>query len=225
MPQPACTVMSAMAVSVIDISQSNHQNGEEAAEAPPRLQPTCQRPMLLDEMMRFLQDAGIGEAAAMGYAAALVNDGFDTVRHLASHGHECAHALYDRPPCGVPHCCRAQPSAFGELSAQELEDDFHFKRGHLRMVDRYRKERAGERVDSEGAGNNSADMERTDSELARRQRVVDLSSTGVIGAAHEQHGPSAPAPSPSPPAPPSFPECLAVGVPDDHAEQYRRALL
>ena len=52
----------------------------------------------------FLRELGIGKTAANGYAEALVAEGFDT------------------------------PVAFASLTAQELQDDFDFKRGHLRMV-------------------------------------------------------------------------------------------
>jgi hypothetical protein len=56
------------------------------------------------ELTAFLCQLGIGETAARGYAAALVAEGFDT------------------------------EAAFATLTAEELQDDFGFKRGHVRMV-------------------------------------------------------------------------------------------
>ena len=66
--------------------------------------------MLLQEMIRLLVEMGIAEDASVGYAAALVSEGFDT------------------------------PAAFEELTTAELTEDFKFKRGHLRMVQRYRED-------------------------------------------------------------------------------------
>eukprot|EP01043_Picozoa_sp_COSAG02_P067650 COSAG02_NODE_10949_length_1826_cov_2.457441_1_plen_424_part_01 len=65
------------------------------------------------QLASFLTQLGIGASAASGYATALVAEGFDTTE------------------------------AFALLTAEELRDDFGFKRGHLRMIERER-ERAPE---------------------------------------------------------------------------------
>ena len=61
-----------------------------------------------DDISAILQAMGIAAQSAASYASALVADGFDTA------------------------------SAFQDLSLQELKDDFGFKRGHLRMVEKGR---------------------------------------------------------------------------------------
>jgi hypothetical protein len=60
------------------------------------------------ELAAMLVSLGIADGPAAGYAAALAEDGFDT------------------------------PASFGTLSLDELQDDFGFKRGHLRMVEKAR---------------------------------------------------------------------------------------
>jgi histone H4 len=61
------------------------------------------------QLAEFLSQLGIGASAASDYAAALVAEGFDTT------------------------------VAFASLTAEELHDDFEFKRGHLRMVEHERE--------------------------------------------------------------------------------------
>ena len=63
-----------------------------------------------EELCTLLEGMGIASQSAAPYATALVQDGFDT------------------------------PAAFHDLSLDELKEDFEFKRGHLRMVE---KSRAG----------------------------------------------------------------------------------
>ena len=60
-------------------------------------------------LAELLAGIGIAAEAAADYAAALVDDGFDT------------------------------PAAFAALSLDELQSDFNFKRGHLRMVEKSRE--------------------------------------------------------------------------------------
>ena len=59
-------------------------------------------------LAELLVSIGIAEEPGAGYAALLVEDGFDT------------------------------PAAFNEVSLDELKEDFGFKRGHLRMVEKSR---------------------------------------------------------------------------------------
>eukprot|EP01046_Picozoa_sp_COSAG06_P015952 COSAG06_NODE_1039_length_10995_cov_47.088106_11_plen_791_part_00 len=62
------------------------------------------------KLVAFLSSLGVGATAARGYADLLVAEGFDTA------------------------------AAFESLTAEELRDDFGFKRGHLRMVAVHREE-------------------------------------------------------------------------------------
>ena len=68
------------------------------------------------KLAAFLSSLGVGATAARGYAELLVAEGFDTA------------------------------AAFESLTAEELRDDFGFKRGHLRMVAAHREEIAASAV-------------------------------------------------------------------------------
>jgi histone H4 len=93
------------------VVEEEEKDPDQGEEPEPQPQAASAQSAVEEEkqLAEFLSQLGIGASAASDYAAALVAEGFDTT------------------------------VAFASLTAEELRDDFGFKRGHLRMVEHERE--------------------------------------------------------------------------------------